>query len=148
RAKAIAETPRIWTAAPTAPAQYFIDWLETQRRQVAGAPRQDLIVETTLDLTLENAAARAAGATALRYRAQGVSQAAVVALDGEGRVRALVGGVDYASGPFNRAVDARRQAGSAWKPFVYLAALEAGRTPDTLVVDEPLTIGSWSPQNY
>ena len=66
-----------------------------------------------------------------RFAKQGVSQAAVVSLDGSGRVRAMVGGVDYAKGPFNRAVDAHRQAGSAWKPFVYLTAMEAGRTPDT-----------------
>jgi len=71
-----------------------------------------------------------------------------VALDGAGRVRAMIGGVDYASGPYNRAVDAHRQAGSAWKPFVYLAAMEAGLTPDTVVVDEPVTIRGWSPRNF
>jgi penicillin-binding protein 1A len=60
----------------------------------------------------------------------------------------MVGGVDYAKGPYNRAVDAHRQAGSAWKPFVYLAALEAGRTPETMVTDEPVTINGWSPRNY
>ncbi|WP_204315247.1 penicillin-binding transpeptidase domain-containing protein, partial [Klebsiella pneumoniae] len=65
-----------------------------------------------------------------KHEAQGATQAAVVAVDGAGRIRAMVGGVDYAASPFNRAVDAHRQAGSAWKPFVYLAALEAGRTPD------------------
>ena len=60
----------------------------------------------------------------------------------------MVGGVDYRAAPFNRAVDAHRQAGSAWKPFVYLAALEAGRLPDTMVTDEPFSIGAWSPRNY
>jgi penicillin-binding protein 1A len=59
----------------------------------------------------------------------------------------MVGGVDYAKGPFNRAIDAHRQAGSAWKPFVYLTAMEAGRTPDLMVVDEPVTINGWSPRN-
>ena len=75
-------------------------------------------------------------------------RAAVVSVDGQGAIRALVGGTDYATQPFNRAVDAHRQAGSSWKPFVYLTALEAGRTPDTPVVDEPVTINGWTPSNY
>jgi len=148
RAKALAQPPKIWTAAANAPAQYFVDWLDGQTRQIVPQPRQDLVVETTLDLALETTAASATRATVARYASQNVGQAALVALDGAGRVRAMVGGVDYTAGPFNRAVDARRQAGSAWKPFVYLAALEAGRTPDMLVVDEPFSIGAWSPQNY
>jgi penicillin-binding protein 1A len=86
--------------------------------------------------------------TVTAHEKQGVGQAALVAVDGAGRVRAMVGGVDYAKGPYNRAVDAHRQAGSAWKPFVYLAALEAGRTPETMVTDEPVTINGWSPRNY
>ena len=79
---------------------------------------------------------------------QGVQQAALVALDGEGRIRAYVGGANYADSQFDRATDARRQAGSAFKPFVYLTAMEAGRTPDVPVVDEPITIGNWEPRNY
>ena len=61
-------------------------------------------------------------------------------MDAAGRIRAFVGGVDYAAGPFDRAAEAHRQAGSAWKPFVYLAAMEAGHTPDEMVVDEPVTV--------
>ncbi|MFM8939883.1 MAG: transglycosylase domain-containing protein, partial [Phenylobacterium sp.] len=80
--------------------------------------------------------------------AQGVQQGAVVVLDGSGAVRALVGGTDHLAAPYNRATDARRQPGSAFKPFVWLAALESGRTPDTPVVDEPVVIGGWSPANY
>ena len=148
RAKALAQAPRVWRTAPGAPAQYFVDWLDGQTRRLVGAPRQDLVVETTLDLPMEALAAQQASAVVARHRGQGAAQAALVAVDGAGRVRAMVGGIDYAASPFNRAVDARRQAGSAWKPFVYLAALEAGRTPDTVVVDEPVTIGTWSPVNY
>ncbi|MCA6287929.1 MAG: penicillin-binding protein, partial [Phenylobacterium sp.] len=73
---------------------------------------------------------------------------ALVALDGEGRVRAYVGGADYEDSQFDRAAMARRQAGSAFKPFVYLTALERGRTPDTPAVDEAIRIGSWEPKNY
>ena len=148
RARAQAHWPRVWREAPDAPAQYFVDWLAAHTRELAGTPKQDLVVETTLDLAAETAAADAARATVERHAKQGVAQAALVALDGAGRIRAMIGGVDYATSPFDRAADAHRQAGSAWKPFVYLAAMEAGRTPDTVVVDEPLTIGNWSPQNY
>ncbi|MES2897525.1 MAG: PBP1A family penicillin-binding protein [Pseudomonadota bacterium] len=148
RAKASARPLRVAPSASTASAQYFIDWLDGQRRQLVGQPKQDVVVETTLDLGLESVAAATTSSVLARHQAQQVSQAALVALDGQGRVRAMVGGVDYAKGPFNRAVTAKRQAGSAWKPFVYLAALEAGRVPDMPVVDEPLTIGTWSPRNY
>ncbi|MEW6597798.1 MAG: penicillin-binding protein 1A [Pseudomonadota bacterium] len=129
-------------------AQYFIDWVDAQVRQQVGQPTQDLVVETTLDLAIDAAALSAAKQVVDRDQRQGVEQAAVVALDGAGRVRALIGGVNYAESQFNRAVDARRQAGSSWKPFVYLTAMEAGRTPDTQTVDEPVTINGWSPQNY
>jgi penicillin-binding protein 1A len=148
RDRALAAPPKVWKAAPTAPAQYFVDWLDGQTRAAVGTPRQDLVVETTLDLPTEIAAGEAAKAVSIRFAKQGVSQAAVVSLDGAGRVRAMVGGVDYAKAPYNRAVDAHRQAGSAWKPFVYLTAMEAGRTPDLQVVDEPVTINGWSPRNF
>ena len=105
------------------------------------------MVETTLDLPIEAAAEqrREGHHRALRPR-QGVQQAALVALDGQGRVRAMSAAPTTPSSQFDRAVDAQRQAGSSWKPFVYLTAMEAGRTPDTPVVDEPVTIDGWSPQ--
>ena len=147
-AKALRQTPKAAKTAPTASAQYFVDWLDGQTRQIVGAPKQDLVVETTLDSGMETAAGAALRKTVTAHEKQGIGQAALVAVDGAGRVRAMVGGVDYAKGPYNRAVDAHRQAGSAWKPFVYLAALEAGRTPETMVTDEPVTINGWSPRNY
>jgi penicillin-binding protein 1A len=150
RAKALARPARVRTRGPAEPAQYFVDWLDGQTRALAGAQARthDLVVETTLDPAAETAAADATTQTLVRYRSRGVGQAALVALDGEGRVRAMIGGGDYQQGPFNRAVDAHRQAGSAWKPFVYLAALESGLNPDSPVVDEPVTINGWSPANY
>jgi penicillin-binding protein 1A len=129
-------------------AEYYIDWLDQEIRTLVGEPTQDLVVETTLDLPIQMAAEKAVTDLATRDKARGVQQAALVALDGDGRVRALVGGVNYADSQFNRAVDAKRQTGSSWKPFVYLAAMEAGYTPDTPVVDEPVKIGDWEPQNY
>jgi penicillin-binding protein 1A len=148
RTKALAERPKDWKAAPQDAAQYFLDWVDGETRRLVGAPKSDLVVETTLDAPLEAAAAQAAQAGVARYAKQGASQIAVVAIDGQGRVRALVGGASHEASPFNRATVARRQPGSAWKPFVYLTALEAGMTPDTPVVDQPLTIGTWSPRNY
>lgn len=148
RAKAASQTPKVWKTAATGPSQYFVDWVDGHVRQMVPKLTGDLTVETTLDRPMEIAAGAAARATVLRFKDRQSQQAALVAVDGAGRVRALVGGADHVSAPYNRAVNARRQAGSAWKPFVYLAALEAGRTPETPVIDELVTIANWSPQNY
>ena len=148
RAAALAETPRVWKRAPGASAEYFVDWMDAQARRRAGTLRQDIVVETTLDLPLERAAEEALRSSVSAGAAQGVGQGAVVTLDGTGAVRALVGGTDHQTAPYNRATDARRQSGSAFKPFVYLTALEAGLTPDSPVIDEPVVINGWSPANY
>ena len=148
RDEALAHPVRVSPALATQHAQYFVDWVDAQVRKLVGQPTTDLIVETTLDLPIDTAAEAAARAVVARNAHLGVQQAAVVALDGGGRVRALIGGVSYADSQFNRAVDARRQAGSAWKPFVYLTALENGRTPQSVMDDGPVTIDGWSPHNY
>lgn len=148
REAAVAEPVRVSKTLASQHAQYFIDWLDKQIRGLVGEPTEDLVVETTLDLTLQTDAERAVRRILDRDKGKGVEQAALVALDGDGRVRAMIGGASYGDSQFNRAVDARRQSGSAWKPFVYLAAVEAGYTPETPVVDQPVTIGGWSPRNY
>ena len=148
RAEAVRNPVRVSRTLATAHASYFVDWLDTEIRALVGEPSEDMVVETTLDLPIQTAAERAVQQILKRDKSKRVEQAALVALDGEGRVRALIGGGNYAESQFNRAVDARRQAGSAFKPFVYLAAMEAGRTPMTPVVDEPIRIGNWSPRNY
>jgi penicillin-binding protein 1A len=147
RSKALSEKPKVWKSAPAAPAQYFLDWIDGETHRLIGNPKQDLVVETTLDLPSEEAAADQAKAVVASFAKQKVEQTALVTLDAQGRVRAMIGGVDYDKSPFNRAVDAHRQAGSSWKPFVYLTAMEAGLTPDTIRVDEPITIANWSPTN-
>jgi penicillin-binding protein 1A len=129
-------------------AQYFTDWVDDQVRSLLGEPTEDLVVETTLDLPLQASAEQAIQAGVAANKSSGVEQGALVSLDGEGRVRAYVGGVNYLQSQFDRATQARRQAGSAFKPFVYLTAMEAGRTPDTPVTDEPIRIGNWEPHNY
>jgi len=149
RSLAFATPVRVSPTLASQRAQYFIDWIDEEVRALVGQPTEDLVVETTLDLPVQTGAERAVRQITARDGAtRGVQQAALVAMDGEGRVRAFVGGADYAESQFNRASDARRQAGSAFKPFVYLAAMEAGKTPDDTVVDEPLTIGNWEPKNY
>jgi penicillin-binding protein 1A len=148
RAAAVLEPVRVSRTLATQHAQYFIDWLDKSIRGLVGEPTEDLVVETTLDLTLQTSAERSVRRILDRDGSKGVEQAALVAMDGDGRVRAMIGGASYADSQFNRATDARRQAGSAFKPFVYLTALEAGYTPNTPVVDEPIRIGNWSPRNY
>jgi penicillin-binding protein 1A len=147
RARALATRPRVYDQDPALPAQYFLDWLDPQVRRSLGALNTDLVVETTLDLPMEQAGAASVQAVVEHDRTRG-EEAALVALDGEGRVRAMVGGSDYSTQPYNRATRALRQAGSSWKPFVYLTAMEQGRTPEVEVVDEPITINGWSPRNH
>ena len=129
-------------------AQYFTDWVDDQVRALVGEPTEDLVVETTLDLPLQASAEQAIQRGVTAGAGQGVEQGALVSLDGEGRIRAYVGGTNYLQSQFDRATTARRQAGSAFKPFVYLTAMEAGRTPETPVLDEPIKIGTWEPKNY
>jgi penicillin-binding protein 1A len=148
RAEALSHPVRVSPALATQHAQYFVDWVDAQVRKLVGQPTTDLVVETTLDLPIDTAAEAAARNVVARDGHLGVRQAAVVALDGNGRVRALIGGVNYADSQFDRAIDARRQAGSSWKPFVYLTALENGRTPDTIVNDASVTIDGWTPHNF
>ena len=114
-----------------------------------GAIEDDIVVTTTLDPKLQAAGERAL-VDELNGRGAkfGVSQGALVALDPTGGIRALVGGRNYADSQFNRAVSAKRQPGSAFKPFVYLSALEHGLTPDTVRDDAPLNVKGWQPENY
>ncbi len=149
RAEAISHPINVAKTLATAHAQYFIDWLDQQVRSLVDPKNtSDLIVQTTLDLPIQTDAERAVQTIMARDAKKGVQQAAVVTVDGEGRVRAMIGGVSYGDSQFNRATMAYRQAGSSFKPFVYLAAMEAGYQPSTPVVDEPYTIGTWSPENY
>ncbi len=129
--------------------RYVADWVMDQLPAYVGSIDQDIIVETTIDLRLQGLAARALGGTLDdEGAARGVSQGAIVAMDPDGAVRAMVGGRDYATSPFNRAVDAKRQPGSSFKPFVFLTALENGLVPESVRIDQPVTINGWSPENY
>ncbi len=148
-AQAVVEAERLrFPPAPSRDAGWFADWVREGLGDRA-PPTADLLLRTTLDTRLQAAAeARIDALLAGPGRAAGVSQGAVVAIDAAtGAVRAMAGGRDYRASPFNRATQARRQPGSAFKAFVYLAALEAGARPEDMVSDGPLTVGGWSPGN-
>ncbi|MFD1192501.1 transglycosylase domain-containing protein [Phenylobacterium conjunctum] len=148
RAEAFRTPVRVNPVLANQRAQYFTDWVDDQVRSLVGEPTEDLVVETTLDLPIQAAAEQSLSRGVTAAAGQGVQQGALVAIDGEGRIRAYVGGARYADSQFDRATMAQRQAGSAFKPFVYLTAMEQGRTPATPVVDEPVKIGDWEPKNY
>jgi len=122
---------------------YFADWVIPQATDLAEGNYGERQVVTTLDGDLQRLAART-----VRRAGLGRAQVALVAMRLDGRVVAMVGGRDYARSPFNRATQARRQPGSAFKPFVYLAAFRAGYTPETPVNDAPVRLGPWQPRNY
>ncbi len=129
---------------------YAVDYvLEQLPRSVRDTKDSEIIVETTLDAELQTHAAAIVEHT-LQKRAADLraGQAAVVVLGPRGGIRALVGGRSHADTQYNRAVKARRQPGSAFKPFVYLAALQAGFTPDSVMQDLPLSVSGWAPRNY
>ncbi|MEY9782926.1 transglycosylase domain-containing protein [Sinorhizobium fredii] len=131
-------------------AEYYVaDMVMDQLPGMIGEVKQDLIVDTTIDLSLEKKAEEVLAASLDEEGGKlNASQAALVSIDGTGAIRALVGGRDYAESQFDRASKAKRQPGSAFKPFVYAAALEIGRTPMSVRNDAPVRIGNWTPENY
>ncbi|MGF1630474.1 MAG: transglycosylase domain-containing protein [Kiloniellaceae bacterium] len=130
-------------------APYFADWVLAQVRDYLGGIDSDIRVVTTIDPSLQRIANEEVAAL---LKAEGAArkagQAAVVSLAPDGAVRALVGGRDYGDSQFNRVTQALRQPGSAFKMFVYLAALEAGLNPDSMVQDAPVRVSNWTPDNY
>lgn len=145
-----AQTPiRVSRGASSPGAQYFIDWVAQDVRTLVGADHGDLVVRTTLDVNAQRAAELAVSSILDDPDlASGAGEGALVALAHDGSVRAMVGGRNYATSQFNRAVLAQRQPGSAFKAFVYASAFEAGLTPDDIRDDAPIRLGDWSPQNY
>ncbi len=128
---------------------YVADWIEETVPELIGKFDRSIVVETTIQTGLQTLAERV-----IRKRldkvsvSRNVTQAAFVAIAPNGQVLALVGGRDYVKSQFNRAVKAKRQPGSAFKPFVYLTAIEQGASPNTVEVDGPVKIGKWKPENY
>jgi len=121
---------------------YFADWVAPSASQAFESQFGRVRVQTTLDYDLQRIAERVVARAPV-----GDGQAALVAMRPDGRVVAMVGGKNYGDSPFNRVTQARRQPGSAFKLFVYLAALRSGWTPDSIIEDRPITIGGWTPVN-
>ncbi len=147
-AKAAAATSVRVGPSQFAGAPFFVDHAISEARSRSKRIDADLIVRTTLDPAINEAADLGLIAGSARAGIDSSIEAAVVVLDGEGRIRALAGGRDYRRSQFNRATMARRQPGSAFKPFVFLAALEGGASPYDIVEDAPIKVGDWSPANY
>ena len=142
RAASIASARPVAQEARLPAGTYFADWVAPSAAAAFDSEFGQVRVRTTLDRDLQRLAVRAIGRAKL-----GDGQAALVAMRPDGRVVAMVGGKNYAESPFNRATQARRQPGSAFKLFVYLAALRSGWTPDSLIDDKPITIDGWTPVN-
>ena len=128
---------------------YVADWIGEVLDDLVGQIDQSIVVETTIDPKLQSVAEAAIidelAAKSVKFN---VTQGALVAMTPDGAVRAMVGGRNYAESQYNRAVTAKRQPGSAFKPFVYLTAIEAGLTPETIRQDAPLDVKGWKPENY
>ncbi|HEY0265226.1 MAG TPA: PBP1A family penicillin-binding protein [Rhizomicrobium sp.] len=149
RSLAAATRPRIVRATGTPGSGWFADWIQAHLNDYVGASPEPIIVETSFDLETQTLAERAvAGGLAAEGEKYHAGQAALVAMTPDGAVRAMVGGRAYENSGFNRATDASRQPGSAFKPFVYLAALEHGHTPEDMMNDGPVDIHGWKPQNF
>jgi penicillin-binding protein 1A len=149
RMQAEATRPRIVLETGTPGSGYFTDWVISQLKDILGSGDKPVIVETSFDLATQALAERAVehglGVEGEKIHA---SQAALVAMTPDGAIRAMVGGRSYAQSGFNRATDAVRQPGSAFKPFVYLTAFERGHTPDDIMRDGPVDIHGWRPSDF
>jgi penicillin-binding protein 1A len=133
---------------------YYLDWAFDEVKKIVDTLPKSMnervfVVRTTLDPNLQRAADLAVENSLRQYgREYNAHQAAVVLMDVDGSVRAMVGGRDYGASQFNRATDAMRQPGSSFKPYVYATALEHGFKPTSIVVDAPICLGNWCPHNY
>jgi penicillin-binding protein 1A len=141
--------PRVVRANGTPGSGFFADWIMAHLGDYVGATTGPVIVQTSFDLDTQTMAEQAiAQELAAEGQKFGASEAALVAMTPDGAVRAMVGGRDYGGSGFNRATDAVRQPGSAFKPFVYLTALEHGHSIDEMVNDGPVDIHGWKPTDF
>jgi penicillin-binding protein 1A len=146
---ALANPPKIVEQSGNGAINYVADWVMDTLNDVIGHVDEDIVVTTTIDGGLQkNAEQILEDELSKKGTKFKVSQGALVAMTPAGAVRAMVGGRNYSQSQYNRAVAAKRQPGSAFKPFVYLTALEDGLTPDTVREDKPIKIRGWQPENY
>jgi penicillin-binding protein 1A len=146
---ALSNPAKVWRDKTAGSINYAADYVMDALDDTVGAIDEDIVVTTTINLKMqceaEHALTDELNAKGLKF---GVAEGALVAADPTGAVKAMVGGRSYAESQFNRAVAAKRQPGSSFKPFVYLAALEKGLTPETVREDAPISVKGWNPENY
>jgi len=131
---------------PPKSTRYFIDWLLPRVKAYVGEINEDLIVRTTLDVKLQKIAEESLNKITSNYPS--ADQSALVGLDLDGGVISMIGGRDYGDSQFNRVTQAKRQPGSAFKLFVYLAGIENGLLPEDIIIDSKVNVNGWSPKNY
>jgi penicillin-binding protein 1A len=146
---ALSNPAKVWRDKSAGSINYAADYVMDALDDTVGAIDEDIVVTTTINLKMQSEAEHALtdelNAKGLKF---GVAEGALVAADPTGAVKAMIGGRSYAESQFNRAVAAKRQPGSSFKPFVYLAALEKGLTPETVREDAPISVKGWNPENY
>jgi len=148
-AAAKARPPKVMKSLVGTDARYFTDWIVGTIPATTKASRESLVVETTLDPRAQEVAERALTRSLNTDGIPGnITQGAVVVMTADGSVLAMVGGRSYGESQFNRVTQAKRQPGSAFKLFVYMAALDAGLTPDDTLRDSPVVFDGWQPSNY
>lgn len=144
-----AQPPKVMKSLVGTDARYFTDWVVSTLPATLKASRESLVVETTLDPRVQELAERALARSLNTDGIPGnITQGAVLVMTVDGSVLAMVGGRSYSESQFNRVTQAKRQPGSAFKLFVYMAALDAGLTPDDTLRDSPVVFDGWQPENY
>lgn len=128
--------------------KHFAQYVYDEVNKAIGIRSDDIVVMTTLDQQLQEIAEKIMRTKITSAKDQNVTEGAIVIMDKDGAIKAMVGGVNYNRSQYNRATQAKRQAGSAFKPFVYATALQLGFTPNSKIKDAPITIGKWKPENY
>jgi penicillin-binding protein 1A len=146
---ALADPAHVIRAPGAGSLNYAADYVVDTLDDTIGAVDEDIVVQTTVSRTLQAEAEKSLTDELDKKGGKfGVTQGAMVAMDPDGSIRALIGGRDYAASQFDRAVSAKRQPGSSFKPFVYLAGIEKGLTPETVREDAPINVKGWRPENY
>ncbi|WGF86869.1 transglycosylase domain-containing protein [Marinivivus vitaminiproducens] len=148
QAEAAKADPATLSGGKGAQAKFFADWVYGDTQDMADEDHPDIQVMTTLDRRLQGIAEETVRTVMAERPGRGAGEAALVAMTPQGEVLAMVGGLAYGDSQYNRAVQARRQPGSSFKLFVYLAALEAGIAPEDVISGAPITVGGWAPANF
>lgn len=147
--QALANPPELRAYLPSESYGYVIDWVMQQTAGLDLNSQEDMVVETTIDYEMQGVVQKIVRDNMEQHGAEySAGEAAAIIMDTDGAIKALVGGRDYTKKPYNRAVQAKRQPGSTFKMFVWLAALEKGLSPQSRVLDGPIQIGNWAPANY